>query len=179
MKIEINFDLLDKAREAKTGFSLNRTVRYVIPRTIAASAGYAALELATSASPEKILNGVPIFLLLYGAPFLIANGMLYKRWKDLSIRELRILSKLLSDININTSYELLLDSENYKTEYKLKFDESKIPYIKQDKYINIPVYNDGDIKEVSLVQEHVIGSKKYSLSYGSPSKVLKPAFNPI
>ena len=85
----------------------------------------------------------------------------------------------LKDINISTSYELLLDSENYKTEYKLKFDEAKIPYIKQDKYINIPVYNDGDIKEVSLVQEHVIGSKSYSLSYGSPSKVLKPAFNPI
>lgn len=179
MKIEINYDLLDKIREAKTGFSLNRTVRYVIPRTIAASAGYATLTLINNEPIEKALSGIPIFLFLYGAPCLITNGLLSKRWKDLSIKELRLLSYMLKDINISTSYELLLDSESYKTEYKLKFSESKTPYIKQDKYINIPVYNDGEIKEVSLVQEHVIGSKSYSLSYGSPSKVLKPAFNPI
>lgn len=179
MKIEINYDLFDKIREAKTGFALNRNARHIIPRTLAASAGYATIKLFNNSSIVESLYGIPIFLLLYTTPVLIANAMLAKRLKNSSIKELKQLSYMLKDINIITSYELLLDSENYKIEYSVEFNESKIPYIKQDKYINVPVYNDGEIKEVSLVQEHIIGSESYSLSYGSPSKVLKPAFNPI
>ena len=179
MKIEINYDLLDKIREAKTGFSLDRITTYAVPRTLGASSIFAILHIPDPNMLDKVLAVLPYFTLFYAVPTAIASIIMKNKFKDSAIDRLRILSLLLSDINISTSYELLLDSENYKTEYKLKFNESKIPYIKEDKYINIPTYDDGSIKEVSVVQEHIIGSKKYSLSYGSPKKVLKPAFYPI
>lgn len=43
----------------------------------------------------------------------------------------------------------------------------------------VPTYDKGEKKEVSLVQEHVIGSKEYTISHGTPRKVLKLAYNPI
>lgn len=179
MKIEINYDLLDKIKESKTGFSLNRTTKPVILKTLIASSIYTVLNITDPRPIDKLIHAIPVFVVLYALPVTIANIIMKNRFKDLSIKQLRILSKLLSDVNISTSYELLLDSNNYKTEYEFKLSEAKIPYIKQDKYINVPVYSDGDIREVSLVQEHIIGSNKYSLSYGSPKKVLKPAFTPI
>jgi len=42
----------------------------------------------------------------------------------------------------------------------------------EKKYINVPVYDSiGDIKTVSIEQEHIIGSKQYVLSLGSPNQV--------
>ena len=179
MKIEINYDLLDKIREAKIGISLDRTFMFTVPRTLAATSIFAILHIPDPNMLDKTLAVLPYFTLFYAVPTAITSIIMKNKFKESAIDRLRILSHLLSDINISTSYELLLDSENYKTEYSLKFNESKIPYVKEDKYINIPTYDDGSIREVSIVQEHIIGSSKYSLSYGSPKKVLKPAFNPI
>jgi len=50
----------------------------------------------------------------------------------------------------------------------------KIPDVLQNKYILIPT---SDKTEVSLLQEHIIGEKKYYLSIGEPEKVFKLAFN--
>lgn len=179
MKIEINYDLLDKIREAKIGISLDRTFMFTVPRTLAATSIYALLNIGEPNMLDKVLAALPYFTLLYAGPTTVASIIMKNKFKESAIDRLRILSFLLGTIDISTSYELLLESENYKTEYSLKFNESKIPYIKEDKYINIPTYDDGSIKEISVVQEHIIGSRKYSLSYGSPKKVLKPAFNPI
>lgn len=43
----------------------------------------------------------------------------------------------------------------------------------------VPVIENGEEKEVSIVQEHAIGSKTYSLSIGEPTKqkVFKLATN--
>lgn len=179
MKIKINYDLLDKIAEAKTGFSLDRNTRHILPRVTLASAIYSLLNITDPKLFDKLLYIVPLFFTFYALPTTIDNAIMLKKFKELSIQELKTLSMLLSDINIKTHYKLLLDSYKYKTEYEINFSESKIPYVKQDKYINVPVYNDGEIIEVSLVQEHIIGSKKYYLSYGSPKKVLKPAFSSI
>lgn len=179
MKININYDLLDKIREAKTGFSLNKHVRHVLPRALLLSTIFACLNLSSGDVAQRFARGMLLYIMLYGIPDGISTIICKKILKRAAINDLRKLSLLLGDINISTSDKLLLDSENYKTEYEIKVDESKIPYIKQDKYIYIPVYDNGKIREVSLVQEHVIGSKKYSLSYGSPKKVLKPAFSSI
>lgn len=68
-----------------------------------------------------------------------------------------------------------MDAYKYKTEYEID-SHSKIPLLVQKKYINIPSNDD---KEVSLLQEHVIGSHTYTLSKGKPSKQMafKPAFS--
>ena len=99
--------------------------------------------------------------------------------KDNVLIELKELASLLRSHYINTDYELLQKVYEYETNYKFVLDENKIPRLKQDKYIMVPVVDRDGEKEVSLVQEHLIGSNDYELSYGSPtkSKVLKPVFN--
>jgi hypothetical protein len=77
---------------------------------------------------------------------------------------------------MSTSADLLKKSELIKTEYKL-IHEKSMPIIHQNRYILVPTYNGlGDIKDTSILQEHEIGSKQYTLSIGSPSKKLKLAY---
>lgn len=84
----------------------------------------------------------------------------------------------LNDLNIKTDYDLLLDSKPYKREYKIKLNEKKLPIVLESKYIMVPTYNfNGDVKDTSILQEHVVGSKKYVLSLGSPKKQFKLAYS--
>jgi len=179
VKIEINYDLLYKINEAKTGFSLDKSAKYILPRMLAASTLFALLNLSQGNMYERFMRGIMLYLVLYGTSYSLSSLILKNTYKDIAIEQLKLLSCKLKDIHISTNYELLQKSYQYKTNYKIKFNESFIPRLKQDKYIMVPTYVNGEEKETSLVQEHIIGSKSYSLSYGSPKKVLKPAFNSI
>lgn len=94
------------------------------------------------------------------------------------MEDLQKLSLQLNELNVKTSGELLLDSKVYHKQHKFVLSEKGIPGIMQNKYINIPTYDNGDIKETSILQEHKIGTKEYVLSLGSPTKrqVFKPAY---
>ena len=66
---------------------------------------------------------------------------------------------------------MLLQSEVYDKRIKIDLNESKIPLLMQEKYVFVPAYGfDGKEKEVSLLQEHEIGSRTYVLSVGEPEK---------
>lgn len=95
-----------------------------------------------------------------------------------AIEELRKFSLKLNQQNVKTSGELLLASKEYYREHKFVVSENGVPGVMQNKFINIPTYNNGSIEETSILQEHKIGSKKYVLSLGSPTKsqVFKPAY---
>lgn len=103
-----------------------------------------------------------------------------KSTKNISRQELVILSNLLNNINVNTDSELILESYKYKTEYDFNKDSESKDLI-QKKYIMVPVIQNGEEKEISILQEHVIGTKEYSLSCGEPTKqkVFKLALNPM
>jgi len=178
MKIKINYDLIKKISETEKGFILNKTTKYVLGLTTCALLFDRCL-LPNLNTNDTFLSDLSFYLIYYTVIGIPINYAHYKTSQSLSIQELKSLVILLQNINVNTNYELLLKSYKYHTEYKLEFDESKAPYIIQEKYINIPIYDNGNEKEVSLVQEHIIGSKSYTLSYGSPKKVLKLATNPI
>ena len=93
------------------------------------------------------------------------------RYKLKADRNLKILASQLKDLNISTDYNLLLKSELYEKKTKVILNEEKFPQMIQSKYILVPTYNyNGDIKEVSIEQEHVVGSKEYVLSLGKPSR---------
>lgn len=179
MKIEINYDLFQKIKEAKKGFSLIKCAKPVLSHTTIFVTIDSIISLLAALDNQPILYDISYYLILSSLCYGMPEMILSKITQPKSINELKKLSITLNRINVNTDYELLLESYKYKTEYKVKFDESFIPYLKQDKYINVPVYVNGEEKEVSLVQEHIIGSEKYYLSYGSPKKVLKPAFDSI
>ena len=108
-----------------------------------------------------------LFYLLYGDIY-----------KEDSKRNLERLALLLSTVNVNTSYNLLEESECYYRKYKFKFNKDKILQVLESKYILVPVYDtNGDTKKVSILQEHVVGSKEYVLSMGSPKRALVPVLS--
>lgn len=89
--------------------------------------------------------------------------------------DLHKLASQLRDNNINTNYDMLLASQVEAKEYHLQLNEHKLPTILEQKYILVPSYGfDNTIRDTSIVQEHVIGSRHYVLSSGryNPHKKL-------
>ena len=85
--------------------------------------------------------------------------------------KLKKLSVTLSNINVKTNYDMLLQSELYEHKYKVETNEGKLPTLKEEKYIYVPSYDfDGKEKETSILQEHNVGSRNYILSVGEPEK---------
>ena len=78
--------------------------------------------------------------------------------------ELIALASKLNELNINTYYNLLLSTELCDKKTKLVLNDYHLPDLSTTKYINIPAYdNEGNIENVSIVQEHIIGAKQYIL----------------
>jgi len=176
MKLKINYDLMTKVVEANNGFSLKRAAKKVMLYTYISS----ALGMIDNIVLQKPIEEYVVEVISYVAwhsVFTTLFGMgISKLVKIISLDDLRRLSAELKNLNVNTSQEQLLQSYKYKTEYKLNTDEGIIPKVEQKKYIMVPVYENGEEKEVSLLQEHTIGSNEYVLSIGTPKKVYKLAY---
>ena len=169
MKISVNYDLIDKAREAKTGFSLHRFGKVV---GLSAAILFPVRILGGTIggeSPEKIISS----LCLCSTQIVGMTGFNHLGFapfnKERANEELNKLSTKLGDIFVNTDSDKLKESYQYKVKYELNTDTFP-PQLEQKKYIMVPVYNDWDNNERSLVQEHIVGSIHYALSYGEPEK---------
>lgn len=73
-----------------------------------------------------------------------------KTKEKIAMEELCDLSLKLNQLNIKISGELLLDYIEYYKEHKFVLSENGISGVMQNKFINIPVYNDGDIYEIQF-----------------------------
>ena len=181
MKLMVNFDLLSKIVTSKTGLALDRTAKAVARNILIVQGILLPFELVSNFTPEQflgqLLRSIAIQVTLFG----IGDIFLLKLSKEVAIQQLKYLMHTLKNININTDYDLLIEAYKYRTDYKVEFNDSKLPQIKQEKYIMLPVYENGEEKEVSILQEHIIGSKNYELSIGEPmeQKQLKLVSDPI
>lgn len=178
MKITVNFDLMDMLNETQTGISLKKTTKRVLGWSVVSFSVIHALNVAVG-QDVNVLNNMACAFLPQAGMQLITELIFIKPKKVLgSIRAIRI-SNELNKIDVYTEPELLLKSHKYKTEYELIKNDSRVPTIQQNKYIMVPCYINGEENEVSLLQEHIIGSNDYDLSLGEPKKVLKLAVNPV
>ena len=174
MKIRINYDLLEKIEEAKKGFSLKRDIK-----TIGTTSFFNIVPTFTIA----IFEPIALKIILVRIPFVISFHTMFRGVINLLIGDINKkeanttldnLAITLQSLNINTNRELLLNSYKYKTTYKLQKTQKAIPCIKREKYIMVPT-NDIYEEEASLLEEHIMGTRKYDLSKGEPQKVLKLA----
>ena len=125
-------------------------------------------------------KNLAVFFTTYFSLTLVHGALFGDSYKERAKRNLSILPAELSSINVKTSTELLKESKCYHKVYNFKLNEKKIPQLIESKYILVPSYGiNGEIEDESLLQEHVVGSKTYVLSKGSPKKVLKPALSQI
>ena len=185
MKLVIYYDFINALRNVNEPLNAFKVVRneknVYIKKTLPFFLGVDTI--VTLGNPERI----PIVLSLQYLSLLgvLSLGM-YKNkdlkdfYKDRSRNDLINLTSQLKDLNINTDYDLLSKSTLDGKVSKICLNESKMPIIKENKYILVPSYQyDGSIKDVSIEQEHIYGNKEYVLSIGSKQKELKPAYMPI
>lgn len=181
MKLVINYDFFNAIKNVNepTGplkLIRNNKYRYMI---------YAPIWYAQDVLLGRNFNeNIAIVLMCYGLAISCELGILYSskkinsnnmdKYAYESSNKLKRLSSQLKDINVKTDYDMLLKSELYDKKYKIEFNEDKIPFLKEEKYILMPSYGfDGQQKETSIMQEHNIGSSNYILSVGEPEKQYK------
>ena len=93
---------------------------------------------------------------------------LYAKNSSLKLKELAI---MLGTINVNTNYDMLLESELYYKKSSIDYSNDNLPVLKSEKYIYVPSYGfDGSEKTTSILQEHIIGTKEYTLSVEEPDR---------
>lgn len=93
-------------------------------------------------------------------------------------------SMLLNTINVITNSELLLNSELDSRNYEIQKDSDNKKVLVENKYIMVPTHNpmfndEGETQMTSLHQEHIIGTKNYSLSVGINQKNKQKILNPL
>ena len=98
-------------------------------------------------------------------------------YKEKSEKDLKELAETFQCIGFDTDYNQLLRSQQYDKKYNVRLNENKLPTMIEQKYILVPYYaNRGVIMDTSFVQEHVVGSNSYVLTFGIPEKRLRPVY---
>lgn len=183
MNILINYDLICAVKNVNEKFSLKKVTRNnkgdwaKINLPLFVGLDY----LIYQGDMRKVLTMlIAQFGIVYTINLMPHLALKRDLFKDKSELDLKKLVSKFKDANIDTTYELLKQSKQYDRKYEIKLNENKLPQIIQSKYILVPTIDYlGTVKDTSVLQEHVMGSKKYVLSLGSPKKVLKPAFSSI
>ena len=135
----------------------------------------------TYLTPTKAASFAPIQVAMMSLAECMINNIWDKDYyKEKSTPQLQGLVNKLRAIDVETDFELIKKTTLDGRVYNLHLNEKKIPQLVESKYLLVPSYSySGNIKDTSIVQEHVIGSDKYVLSHGSKvkKKVLKYAYN--
>lgn len=178
MKLVINYDFFEYISKINNSDSNLVLVKSRSKRFIKADLPFYTLFCMATGSSLKETIGIVSFEYLFTLALLNLDKV-KERNKVLLGQELKknkyqliSLASKLNDLNISTEYELLLQSELYYKETKFILNDYHLPDLMVKKYINIPAYDySGDIKPISVEQEHIIGTKEYVLSLGSPKSV--------
>ena len=185
MKILINYDFVEALRDVNEPFGPMKIMRNDIYKHLKIDYPFWLLldtiYLTSSQSQDiKVIPGmIATQIILCESLHIALPYASYKKdkkdiYKIESEERLKKLVRSFNDNYISTDYDLLLKSEYYEHITKLEINENKLPFINSKKYILVPTYTcSGIIEETSIEQEHILGTKEYSLSIGTPSKVRK------
>lgn len=176
MKIIINYDFFKKicdVNEPLGPVKIYRNDRKIIPLCMGLNS-YLCMYSIPAYMCQSLLNAGGVIMIMWFLQCCLGYDVYAKQASD----DLKKLVSQLKKLHVNTDYDLLLQSELYKKKYNIKLNENKIPCFLEQKYVLVPTYNyNGDIKETSILQEHVVGFKEYVLSIGSPKPVFKFAYS--
>ena len=181
MKIVINYDFFNAILDANEGLTPMKIVRNNKKTLAILSSSFFIFDYA-------IIRNIPksLFLtILQSSSFFVGHYYCsrfgkFDIYKDSAKQRLSGLVSEFKNQFINTDLDLLLQAEPSEKKYKIHLNELKFPELMQYKYVLVPTYDfNGNIKNIMIEQEHVIGTDEYVLSLGSPKKELKFAFSKI
>lgn len=179
MKLIINYDLIDSIRNVNEPLSPLKVARNSKRNIASIVPIWFCINSISYTIPENIGWLICQSSVYIGLEFHYRKCCGDKYFLG-SSNNLRKLSSQLQYLNISTSFNLLLESKVLDKKYKVEFNKNSLPHIAENKYILVPTYNyNGDIKDTSILQEHVVGTKEYVLSLGSPKKEFKPAYSNV
>jgi len=188
MKIINSYDLIDTINLARDGLTFQNALKQNVKYTpLMASLGICLGITIHGLDFNKVLGQTILTTpVLYGTAVAISIVLikyLLKQDPRLVVKEmaeitLKKLALKLCANDIETNYEMLMTATTiYQTDYKIKFNENKLPSIMQNKYILIPTCDTSEIKDTLILQEHKLFSNEYIISIKDPEvkKVLKLA----
>ena len=181
MKIVINYDFFNAIRDVNEDFSIYKIIRNNKTKWIKCDIPVMS-TLYYIGWRDNFFKYFPIGICTY---YILEFGMELVQYKVLgdiykseAENKLKQIVPMFQKLNIDTSYELIKKATCYSTIYNLQLNKNKIPRVIESKYILLPFYNSmQDIKDISIHQEHIIGSKTYMLSCGSKQKEYKLVYN--
>lgn len=176
MKLIINYDLINEILKANTGFNLKRfNSKMGIYLGTLTALNIPNLILGQDIRPTNLPFTLFTAICIFGGSELALKSFTEQ---EAQLR-LNNLASSLTKINIYTSAESIKQAKLYKVQYQIVRD--KKPTLQQNKFLMLPTTGSFNADEVSLQQEHTIGSKEYILSIGEPkkahSKVTSRAFS--
>lgn len=182
MKLINNFDLEDIIINANGNINYKKVILNEL-KIPGIAFGLTFSLLVIMEQYQAIYNNI-IFDSLWGMNNIIFRNLDLKLNKDKrklqSMKTLLELCNQLNNLYIKTTPSMLAESSLSQIKYKVRLNEKKIPVIQQNKYFLVPTHDSlYNVKDTSILQEHIIGSKEYIISLESPKKSfqLRPAFN--
>ena len=169
MKLVINYDFFRAVCIANEKFVLVNLMRNY-KKPFLYGAGLFPLYLVGNDIQTAIGKEAFYLAAVYGT-LSIVSALVGDGEKQEAMKKLKNLVVQFDSLNLSTDFDLLLQSELYEKKYKFEVNKKILPSLVEKKYILVPTYDyRGEIQETSIEQEHVVGSKTYVLSIGSPSK---------
>ena len=176
MKLIINYDFIEAIYNAKEKFSLSKSWHNNLPHNLWFIPFAVGLSAINGSDAYTTVQLTTMGFGLISSADILTDAIVYKFTGDdtYEMKARRLLKELvvkLEDLNIRTDYDSLLQSELYEKHYKVDVNDGFLPKILEEKYVLVPGrFFRGEMEDISVLQEHVVGSKEYVLSLGSPSK---------
>jgi len=182
MKLHINYDFFEAVRNVREQFGPLTLIRNNKQTFFLAVPTCGIMEASVGFPPAVVWAATMTHFgvcLLYdyidNYKFMKDNHIEFDQYTYFSAQKLVSLTRELEEINVKTEAEFLLDAELYHETHRFILTDTKIPSIQHNQYIMIPGYNNynGEEIDISLLQEHILGTKDYTLSVGEPEKKYK------
>ena len=173
MKLIVNYDLIERIQDAQENFGIRKIVRHSTNDVFSFAA------LATVLSTPFVLSGnyntnilkvtivgLSVVAAINGFFEILQYKTIGDKYKSDALEDLNNLVSELEGSHLGTNFNLLSQSWLAQTKYKLIANEKGMPVILQTKRIAVPIHEpiDGTVGAYDIVQEHVVGSKKFVLS---------------
>lgn len=175
MKLVINYDFFNAVRNVNEPYGPLKVIRNEKNKYMMRLPIWSLLNYTVFQNMQDTIGALMVqYMLVMGSDLLVDKVLGIDSYATKSMNDLKKLVVKLNDINVKTDCELLCQSELYERNYKFSFNESKIPFLMEEKYILVPSYSySGEIIDTSILQEHEIGTNEYMLSVGEPQKKYK------
>ena len=175
MKLVINYDFFNAIKDVKEPYGVLKVVRNNSGKYIRRLPIWGTLNYIVFQNMYDTLGALMCqYMLIFGSDLLVDKAIGIDTYATKAMNRLKKLVGELDNINVKTSYDLLLDSELYEKNYRIEFNDSKIPFLLEEKYILVPSYSySGEVRDTSILQEHEVGTENYVLSVQEPVKKYK------